>query len=126
MNFVFRIFFAFIYTCKQIRNLNCIHFSAPFIFVVGRDHKRPFLKLGRHLISCFDKDHQLPEFPVKKSKQRGKLHPFELFSVRNQKAMAEETALTLANSCLDVQIAICMFLHPSDILALRKVCRHQK
>jgi hypothetical protein len=43
----------------------------------------------------------------------------EQFSV----AMA---ALTLANICLDVQIGICMFLHPSDILALRKVCRHWK
>ena len=32
----------------------------------------------------------------------------------------------LADNCLDVQIGICMFLHPSDILALRKVCRHQK
>jgi hypothetical protein len=27
---------------------------------------------------------------------------------------------------LDVQIGICMFLYPSDILALRMVCRHQK
>ena len=45
---------------------------------------------------------------------------FELFfSV----AMA---SLTLANICLDVQIGICTFLHPSDILALRKVCRHHK
>ena len=34
--------------------------------------------------------------------------------------------LTLSNICLDVQIGICMFLHPSDILALRKVCRNQK
>ena len=40
--------------------------------------------------------------------------------------MAEVATLTLANICLDVQIGICMFLHPSDILALRKVCRHQK
>jgi hypothetical protein len=32
------------------------------------------------------------------------------------------TALTLAIICFDVQINICMFLHPSDILALRKVC----
>ena len=35
-------------------------------------------------------------------------------------------ALTLSSICLDVQISICMLLHPSDILALRKVCRHQK
>jgi hypothetical protein len=41
-------------------------------------------------------------------------------------AMAEVATLTLAKICLDVQIAICMFLHPSDILALRKVCRHRK
>ena len=42
-------------------------------------------------------------------------------------AMAEvAAALTLANICLDMQIGICLFLHPSDILALRKVCRHQK
>ena len=41
-------------------------------------------------------------------------------------AMAEVTALTLANICLDVQISICMFLHPSDILALRKVCQPRK
>jgi hypothetical protein len=41
-------------------------------------------------------------------------------------AMDEMAALTLANICLDVQIGICMFLHPSDILALRKVCRLQK
>ena len=33
-----------------------------------------------------------------------------------------EPALTLANTPLDLQITICMFLHPSDILALRKVC----
>ena len=31
-------------------------------------------------------------------------------------------ALTLANICLDVQIGICMCLHLSDILSLRKVC----
>ena len=42
----------------------------------------------------------------------------EQFSV----AMAKLVALTLANICLDVQISICMYLHPSDILALRKVC----
>ena len=41
-------------------------------------------------------------------------------------ATAEVAALTLANICLDVQIGICMFLQPSDILALRKVCRHRK
>jgi hypothetical protein len=35
-----------------------------------------------------------------------------------------EPALTLANTSLDLQITICMFLHPADILALRKVC-HQ-
>ena len=40
-------------------------------------------------------------------------------------AMSEVAALTLANICLDVQIGICMFLHPSDILALRKACRHK-
>jgi hypothetical protein len=40
--------------------------------------------------------------------------------------MDEVAALTLANVCLDVQIGICMYLHPSDILAMRKVCRHQK
>jgi hypothetical protein len=33
-------------------------------------------------------------------------------------------ALTLANTPLDLQITICIFLHPSDILALRRVC-HQ-
>ena len=37
---------------------------------------------------------------------------------------AMETALTLANTPLDLQIAIYIFLHPSDILALHKVC-HQ-
>ena len=41
-------------------------------------------------------------------------------------AMADSEVLTLANICLDVQIGICMFLHPSDILALRKVCQHWK
>ena len=40
--------------------------------------------------------------------------------------MAEVAALTLSNICLDVQIIICMCLHPSDIFALRKVCRRQK
>ena len=40
--------------------------------------------------------------------------------------MAEVAALTLANICLDVQIGIFMYLHPSDILTLRKVCQHQK
>ena len=34
--------------------------------------------------------------------------------------------MTLAIICFDVQVGICMFLHPSDILALRKVCRHRK
>ena len=40
--------------------------------------------------------------------------------------MANLATLTLANICLDVQIGICMCLHPSDILSLRKVCPHQK
>jgi hypothetical protein len=40
--------------------------------------------------------------------------------------MAEVATLSLANIFLDVQIGICMFLHPSDILSLRKVRRHQK
>ena len=40
-------------------------------------------------------------------------------------AMAEVAASTLANIPLDVQISICLFLHPSDILALRKVCRQR-
>ena len=40
--------------------------------------------------------------------------------------IAEVAAITLANICLDVQIGICMYLHPSDILTLRKVCRDQK
>ena len=40
--------------------------------------------------------------------------------------MADSEVLTLANICLDVQIRICMFLHPTDILALRNVCQHQK
>ena len=35
-----------------------------------------------------------------------------------------EAALTLSNTPLDLQITICTFLHPSDILELRKVC-HQ-
>ena len=35
-----------------------------------------------------------------------------------------EPTLTLANTPLDLQITICIFLHPCDILALRKVC-HQ-
>jgi len=35
-------------------------------------------------------------------------------------------ALTLANICLDVQIGICMCLHPADILILRKVRQHRK
>ena len=33
---------------------------------------------------------------------------------------------TLENICSDVQINICMYLHPSDILSLRKVCPHQR
>ena len=37
-------------------------------------------------------------------------------------AMDSEPALTLVNTPLDLQITICIFLHPSDILALRKVC----
>ena len=37
--------------------------------------------------------------------------------------MAEAAALTLANICLDVQIGISMYLYPSDILELSKVCR---
>ena len=47
-------------------------------------------------------------------------------SERRPVAMAEVAALTLVNIPLDVQIGICLFLHPSDILALRKVCQHQK
>jgi hypothetical protein len=42
----------------------------------------------------------------------------------NFTAMFEAAPLSLANICLDLQIGICMFLHPSDILALRKVCQH--
>jgi hypothetical protein len=38
--------------------------------------------------------------------------------------MAELTKLTLANFPLDLQITICIFLRPIDILALRTVC-HQ-
>src|SRR5260370_262904 len=41
-------------------------------------------------------------------------------------AMAEVVALSLANICFDIQISICMLLHPSDILELRKVCGYQK
>ena len=37
---------------------------------------------------------------------------------------AELTRLTLENIALDLQITICIFLRPIDILALRKVC-HQ-
>jgi hypothetical protein len=51
---------------------------------------------------------------------------FEQFSVLVAMAAGEVTALTLASICLAVQIGICMFLYPSDILALRMVCRHQK
>ena len=40
--------------------------------------------------------------------------------------MTEVAPLTLEKIPLDVQIGICLFLHPSDILALRKVCRHRK
>jgi hypothetical protein len=39
-----------------------------------------------------------------------------------QISAAMEQVPTLANIPLDLQIAICIFLHPSDILALRKVC----
>ena len=53
-----------------------------------------------------------------------KIRVTDNFSV--QAAMAEVAALTLSNIPLDVQIGICMFLHPSDILALRKVCRYRK
>jgi hypothetical protein len=41
-----------------------------------------------------------------------------------QISAAMEPTLTLANTPLDLQITICIFLHPFDILALRKVC-HQ-
>ena len=37
---------------------------------------------------------------------------------------AMKRALTLANTPLDIQITICIYLHPFDILALRNVC-HQ-
>jgi hypothetical protein len=37
--------------------------------------------------------------------------------------MANVAALTLANICMDVQIDICMYLLPLDILVLRKVCQ---
>ena len=52
----------------------------------------------------------------------------EQFPVANLSIVSDSVvaALTLANICLDVQIGICMFLHPSDILALRKVGRHWK
>ena len=39
-----------------------------------------------------------------------------------QLSAAMEPALALADAPLDLQITICMFLHPADILALRKVC----
>ena len=38
-------------------------------------------------------------------------------------AMAELTRRTLTNIPFDLQIAICIFLRPIDILALRKVCQ---
>jgi hypothetical protein len=40
-----------------------------------------------------------------------------------QISTAMERALTLTNTPFDLQITICTFLHPYDILALRKVCR---
>ena len=52
--------------------------------------------------------------------------PFTTTVTKISVAMANLAALTLANICLDVQIGICMFLHPSDILSLRKVHPHQK
>ena len=36
--------------------------------------------------------------------------------------MEQAFSSTLTNTPLDLQITICIFLHPSDILALRKVC----
>ena len=45
-------------------------------------------------------------------------------SASNTQLSAAATTLTFANTPLDLQITICLFLHPSDILALRKVC-HQ-
>ena len=47
---------------------------------------------------------------------RSSYFPLEQFSA------VMEAALTLASIPLDLQITICIFLHPSDILALRKVC----
>ena len=40
-------------------------------------------------------------------------------------AMAELTRLTIADIPINLQIAICIFLRPIDILALRKVCLYQ-
>ena len=42
-----------------------------------------------------------------------------------QISVTMERTLTLANTPLDLQISICIFLHPSDILTLRKVCTNQ-
>jgi hypothetical protein len=50
----------------------------------------------------------------------GHLQILSLFSA----AMAELTRLTLTNIPFELQITICVFLRPIDILALRKVC-HQ-
>jgi hypothetical protein len=43
-------------------------------------------------------------------------------TIRFLVTMAKMATLTLANIALDVQISICTYLHPSDILALRMVC----
>ena len=37
-------------------------------------------------------------------------------------AMSESNVPMLVNLALDLQITICTLLHPSDILALRRVC----
>ena len=47
----------------------------------------------------------------------------DVFDERFSLAMAEPT---LENICSDVQINISMYLHPSDILSLRKVCPHPR
>ena len=49
---------------------------------------------------------------------------FQLEQFKLSVAMVSSEAATLVNIALDLQILICTFLHPFDILALRQVC-HQ-
>ena len=96
-----------------------------FKFLTGTAHQR--IKLLRRIIALVSRP---PSIRRMQSLYSVGNSSDEQFPVANLAIVSDSVVaalpVTLANICLDVQIGICMFLHPSDILALRKVGRHWK